>query len=111
MKKFMTIAALCMMVSAAVAGNGSKVAKATSNNTKSGVVYFYTNNHAHGVWYHTDSKCALKCKEYVFDGTKAVKGGISCTKEKNAKERGMMECPTCAAHNHATCKNDVASVK
>ena len=111
MKKFMTIAALCMMVSAAVAGNGNKAAKAASNNTKSGVVYFYAKDNAHGVWYHTDSKCALKCKEYILDGTKAVKGGIACTKAVNAKERGMMECPTCAGHNHAVCKNDVASVK
>lgn len=104
MKAF-AVVAMCIASVCAFAGNGSKkVAKAT----KSGVVYFYAKDNAHGVWYHTDSKCALKCKEYVFDGTKAVKGGIACTKAVNAKERGMMECPNCAGHNHA---NDVASVK
>lgn len=110
MKTF-AVVAMCIASVCAFAGNKGKVAKATSNNAKSGVVYFYAKDNAHGVWYHTDSKCALKCKEYILDGTKAVKGGIACTKAVNAKERGMMECPACTGHNHAVCKNDVASVK
>ena len=105
MKAF-AVVAMCIASVCAFAGNKGKVAKATSNNTKSGVVYFYTKNNAHGVWYHTDSKCALKCKEYAVVEGKAM--GISVTKENTAKTWGMMACPTCAAHNHATCKNDVA---
>lgn len=104
MKTFAVIA-MCIASVCAFAGNGSKkVAKAT----KSGVVYFYAKDNAHGVWYHTDSKCALKCKEYAVVEGKVM--GISVTKENNAKGMGMMACPTCG-HKHAVCKNDVASVK
>jgi hypothetical protein len=94
MKSFLAIAALCMMVSAAVAGNGNKVAKATSNNANP-VVYVYTKGNKAGVFYHTSGDCALKVRECI-SGEKA---GIACTKELHAKEMGAMACPSCG-HKH-----------
>lgn len=96
MKKFMTIAALCMMVSAAVAGNKTTkvVAKATSNNANP-VVYVYTKGNKAGLFYHISGDCALKVRECI-SGEKA---GIACTKESRAKEMGAMACPSCT-HKH-----------
>jgi len=108
MKKIFAVALIAAVCANAVAGNKQNAVAKTASN-KQTTVYVYKTQSTHGLWYHTDSKCALKCKEYAVVEGKAM--GISVTKENNAKDMGMMACPTCAAHNHATCKNDVASVK
>ena len=105
MKKIMTIV-MCIASACAFAGNGNKSNNVVAKATKSSVVYFYAKAGQHGIWYHVDSKCALKCKEYAVVEGKVM--GISVTKENNAKHMGLLECPTCAAH-HAVCKNAVAA--
>ena len=106
MKKIFAVALMAAVCANAVAGNKSSnaVAKTASNNT----VYVYKTQSTHGIWYHTDSKCALKCKEYAVVEGKAM--GISVTKENTAKTWGMLACPTCG-HKHGVCKNAVAENK
>lgn len=106
MKKIFAVALMAAVCANAVAGNKSNnnaAAKAASD--KQQTVYVYKSANAHGIWYHVDTKCALKCKEYAVVEGKAM--GISVTKENNAKGMGMMACPTCG-HKHAVCKNAVA---
>ena len=108
MKKIFAVALMAAVCANAVAGNKSSNAVAKTASDKQTTVYVYKTQSTHGIWYHTDSKCALKCKEYAVVEGKAM--GISVTKENNAKDMGMMACPTCG-HKHGVCKNAVAENK
>lgn len=105
MKKIFAVALMAAVCANAVAGNKSSNAVAKTASNKQQTVYVYKSANAHGIWYHTDSKCALKCREYAVVEGKAM--GISVTKENTAKTWGMLACPTCG-HKHAVCKNAVA---